>query len=383
MPIQVQTKPGGQLYAFNESRLQKVMESSSLQEAQRMGFWDKLSDTIFHGSAKQEAIRELYTSVVDPSPDRAAPVDMVSRFLRLRDLAPEDQRHQFTTLHSRPSDSGSWAYALKVGDIVIYRSPHDLTDKPQTSFDAFHDELLCDVVVQETRALAKLQQTEADWLLQGGGYVDVDDVIELRDRFSEQLNQAVNEFDSARQPRLDTLQKLLSLQHTRPLQAHQAFEALEQVRLGNGTTNLMQVLLGAQGPSPTVRGMSGLLTEVMKGSKDALDLTVQAHQFGETLMRELPPNSSPEAAHAQLLGEFRKWSAGLSDVELTDLYRAYTDKLELTVLQQLVLETNFAAGDKAPLGEDEKPFMDAYMQRLKPFKWGLDALGQLFDAVKG
>ncbi len=105
------------------SRLQKVIEASTLQDAQRMGFLDELTDTLFRSSAKQAAIRELYNSVVDPRSDQSAPVDMVSRFLRLRDLAHEDQRPEFETSYSRPSADNQSSYALHVQDTAIYRRP--------------------------------------------------------------------------------------------------------------------------------------------------------------------------------------------------------------------------------------------------------------------
>jgi hypothetical protein len=123
MPIQVQTQQGGQFYGFNVSRLQKVMEVNTLQEAQHMGFLDKLTDTLFHGSAKQTAIRELYNSVVDPRPDQSAPADMVSRFLRLRDLADEEQRSELKTSYKRPDADNQWSLELHVQDTAIYHSP--------------------------------------------------------------------------------------------------------------------------------------------------------------------------------------------------------------------------------------------------------------------
>jgi hypothetical protein len=382
MPIQVQTKLGGQIYGFNESRLQKIMEANTLQEAQRMGFLDKLTDTVFHGSAKQTAIRELFNSVVDPRSDQSAPTDMVSRFLRLRDLAHEDHRDQFTIRNSRPDADHHWSYALNVGDTAIYRSPPDLTDVPQTSFNDFMDEVLSYVVVNRTINLARRQQSLGDaYLLEVGGSANVDEVTTLKKLFNSDVQDTMG---IPRHPSFDALEKLVDLQKKRPEQAEQAIEALEQVSLGNGRTNLLQVLLGSQIPFSAVRGgMAGLLNEVAQGSKDALDLTVQAKRFGETLLARTPPNSSTEAVGARVVDEFREWSKGLSNDELTHLYRAYIDKFEFTSLQQAYGNTLFTAGSKAPLpGEGEKEFMEEFNQRLRPFKLGLDAIGQLFDAVK-
>jgi hypothetical protein len=274
MPIQVQTQPGGQFYGFNVSRLQKVMEANTLQEAQRMGFLDKLTDTLFHGSAKQTAIRELFNSVVDPRPDQSAPADMVSRFLRLRDLAHEDQRSDFKTSYTRPGADNQWSFALHVQDTAIYSSPPDLADVPQTSFSAFHEEVMSDLVVQVTRKLAEMQKAEPSPLVDDSGYVNVKEVMALK----EMLNNAVHSVDPE-QPRFDVLDKLLSLHESKPLQAHQAFSALEQVRPSPGT-NLLKILIGPRGPSPVLFGMATLLNHVVHGSKDTLDMAVQAKNFG-------------------------------------------------------------------------------------------------------
>lgn len=206
--------------------------------------------------------------------------------------------------------------------------PPDLADLPQTSFSAFHKEVMSDVVIQVARKLAEMQKAQPSPLVEAIGYVNVEELPALKER----LNNAVHSVDPE-QPRFDMLDKLSSLHESKPLQAEQALVAPEQVRVvqgqGHGSTNLLQVLFGSRIPaSPTARRMVGLFNKVKNGSADALGIVVRAKHLGDTLMSEMPPGGSIDKAMNKLNETLRNWSKGLSDQELLGLYRGYVDHLE-------------------------------------------------------
>lgn len=139
MAITLNTQPQGTTtYRFNESRLARIVQATSLEDAQRMGWFDR----VFGGrSAKRAAIAQLYQSIHQPGSDQRKPADLVTRFQRLRDLALPEQRDQFRTEHQAPNADGYWSFSLAIGDAVLYNSPPDMCNGPDASYLEFQDAL--------------------------------------------------------------------------------------------------------------------------------------------------------------------------------------------------------------------------------------------------
>lgn len=116
--------------SLNTSRVERILTAGSLNEAQRMGFFDKLKDK-FRGGAKAEAIRQLYDQVTAPQAHDAQPLNMLHRFERLRALANDEHQAQFTSAVQLGTQDqrGQWTFSLSVGENQVYKSAI-LTEQP-------------------------------------------------------------------------------------------------------------------------------------------------------------------------------------------------------------------------------------------------------------
>lgn len=377
MSIQIKTGAQQPAYAFNETRLNKILNASTLNEAQRMGFWDKLTDTLFRGSAKQQAIRELYESITRPSPHESKPADMLTRFHRLRDLAVAENQNQFTAAFSRPDAQGAWGYSLSIDNTCTYSSPAGMQDDQQNSFAGFHGLARADHMLQQTRSLAKVVREQADTLAGQGGYIDVPAFKALRDEFDE----ALNAFDRSAQTS-DAIGEMLDLQQTHPLTADKVFHELRRTNIGS--TNLLQALYGDRAPTPKVEAvLANIVDDIAAGQEDLPTLIAESKRLGDAMILQMP-GASPEAGYARIDADFKALATKMSNEQLAQLYKSFMANPELILASQGILEVNILASNEAPSdAEGERAFMKEVFIRSQPFKWGLEAVGTtVFSSIK-
>ncbi|MEN9762186.1 MAG: hypothetical protein RI906_2012 [Pseudomonadota bacterium] len=149
-------RTGAQTYTFNESRLQKVLTAQTLNEAQRMGLWDRIKDWRADG-VKAEAIRSLYMSVADPQQHETQPITLLHRFERLKSLIADDREDQFVIQVTGGISEGqsTWSFSLSIAGTPLYRS-EDLNDPSphQSSIDFKHHQAvyeLTDTLIKTTQ----------------------------------------------------------------------------------------------------------------------------------------------------------------------------------------------------------------------------------------
>jgi hypothetical protein len=374
MSIKIQTGANQAAYAFNETRLNKILHATTLNEAQRMGFLDRITDR-FRGNVKQRAIRELFESVTRPAPHESKPVDMLTRFRRLRDLALSDHQNQFTTNFSRPDENGAWGYSLSIDNTCIYSSPPEMLDQPHTSFAEFYGVARADHMRQQSNLFAARCQEQSKEIVSGGGYIDIEKFESLRNEFKD----ALKAFDPNAQE-TDVMDDMLELAHTHPVIAEQVFESLRRIELGS--TNLLQALYGDRAPKPVSLALGRILDNIVTPGEDVLALTAVAHHLGKTLMQQLQ-GGSPEAVDALIVSDFKALASKMSDEKLIALYRGFMDKPELMLASQGTVEVGYVALDEAPTDfEAERAFMSDFKHRIQPFKWGLDSYPMVFNTLK-
>lgn len=371
MPIQVQTGAGQRVFNFNETRLEKILNARTSGEAERMGWFDRLTD---RGGVKRQAIRELYASINAAAPHESRPADVLERFHRLRDLAVAGERDQFTVEFARPNDQGEWGYALSVGDTCIRRSPPGMRDEAETSFAAFKNTAEADHLMKQTIALAQNCRDEDHPLQTEGGYVDLEALHSLRTDF----NQTVNGSGLALEG-VDAFERLRELQQTHAPVVGRAFAAMLDTKVG--TTNLLAIMYGDRAPSATSARMANLANQIISG--DTLDVTAAAKHLGDQMIEQLP-GGSPEQANQFVKTEFGAMARQMSDSSLSALYKAYLDQPHLIQASEpmasigITVDSQYAPAD----GAENRTFWQQAMPRSQPFKWGLGAVEDIFEAVR-
>lgn len=183
-------RTGARTYTFNESRLQKVLTAQTLNEAQRMGLWDRIKDWGARG-VKAEAIRTLYQSVADPQQHETQPITLLHRFERLKSLIADDREDQFVIQVTGDISEGqsTWSFSLSIAGTPLYRS-EDLNDAPpyQSSIDFKHHQ----AVYELTDTLIKATQDAlAD---QADNALSPDRLTEHRQAFRDGLREAFGRF---------------------------------------------------------------------------------------------------------------------------------------------------------------------------------------------
>jgi hypothetical protein len=145
MSIQL-TIPGAQAGAagaasFSDARVARILNASTLGEAQRMGLFDRISDW-WRGGVKADAIRQIYDQVSAPRSDQSAPTDMLQRFQRLRSLASDNhQAAFFVAQHQGLGEQGNqWGFSLNLAGTQVYHSG-PLDETPAQSSTRFRDQL--------------------------------------------------------------------------------------------------------------------------------------------------------------------------------------------------------------------------------------------------
>ncbi len=143
MPIQFnvanaqtgQTNP----YSINESRMARIAGAKTLDEAQRMGIFDRIKDWC-SGGVKAEAIRQIFEQVSAPLPHEAEPVAMLHRFERMRAMVVPEHQSALTVTHESGlgPDRSQWGFKFSVGDTDLYHSG-PLDDTPDQNQKTFLD----------------------------------------------------------------------------------------------------------------------------------------------------------------------------------------------------------------------------------------------------
>ena len=112
-----------QTFSVNESRVARIANAKTLDEAQRMGLFDRVKDWC-RGGVKAEAIRQIYEQVSAPMPHESQPVTMLHRFERMRAMVNPEHQGQFRVSHETGlgAEKDSWGFELTVGDQVLYAS---------------------------------------------------------------------------------------------------------------------------------------------------------------------------------------------------------------------------------------------------------------------
>lgn len=185
MPVELNVNRSGQeTFIFNETRLQKILTAGSLNEAQRMGLWDKLKDWFADG-VKAEAIRQLYESIAAPQQHDSHPMMMLDRFERLRALAPGGLAEQFSVSVSGGGRQAElqWAFTLNIGDECLYTS-EAIDDRPPNLSVNFSNH------AATYAAAGRLARQAKDAIEKLSGDALRDRIAELRQTFLDDLKRA-------------------------------------------------------------------------------------------------------------------------------------------------------------------------------------------------
>ena len=127
MTINVKLESGAKL-ALSEARM-KAMVQGNEAKAVGMGPWDSLMDKL-RGGKKAAAVRELYNSLRSPVGQDARPVEMLSRFHKLKMVVAESVYHherqemsnRFTVSSNALDDAQQWEFSLSFDGHPIHES---------------------------------------------------------------------------------------------------------------------------------------------------------------------------------------------------------------------------------------------------------------------
>lgn len=305
MAITLHTKPqGAATYTFNESRLARIVKAKTLEEAQKMGLFDR----IFHGQSKKAAIAQLYASITGPSPHESKPASVLTRFNRLRDLANDEQRGQFNTEVGPPDAKGCWNFSLSIGEATLYASPDDMRDEPHTSYEEFMGTLKADQFLVQTERLAKAIGHDSPAVLQGrtqasyaqGALQFASDDGEVRQQLKEHLDDPLFCSSNFRgvEPGDDPAtfkanfespggeRKQWVLSNRAATEGEFRGERLQQA-LARGSYNNLGELFGADFEGPSDRHIRGLVIFKLREFKEAINSVTGADSSPEDLLDDM------------------------------------------------------------------------------------------------
>lgn len=106
-------------YAFNESRIQTILNANSLVEAQRMGIIEYVMDFL-RGGVQRAQIEALFKRIEDYSNGSDSESERLLRFDALRSLATREHADKFRVDVAIAADQSAWSYTLSVGDRQIF-----------------------------------------------------------------------------------------------------------------------------------------------------------------------------------------------------------------------------------------------------------------------
>ena len=151
--------------SLNTSRVERILNAKTLDEAQRMGVFDRFKDWC-RGGVKAQAIRQLFDQVTAPRSHEAQPLDMAHRFQRLRAMATDEHQGQFKMSHETGLGEGGtqWAFGFNLGETEVYRSANldDVHGQSSAEFKAVVD--LYDAVDRSIQDFKEICQTKAQVL---------------------------------------------------------------------------------------------------------------------------------------------------------------------------------------------------------------------------
>lgn len=127
--------------SFSDARVARILNASTLGEAQRMGLFDRIGDW-WRGGVKAEAIRQIYDQVSAPRSDQAVPTDMLHRFQRLRSMAQVEHQAAFVVEQHAGlgAQDNQWGFSLTLAGTQVYHSG-PLDDTPDLSSARFREHL--------------------------------------------------------------------------------------------------------------------------------------------------------------------------------------------------------------------------------------------------
>lgn len=112
------------------SRIVHIAQSHNIEQATRMGLFDKIID-VFEGGVRREAIEDLFERIAtikahpwqheDDSGRLNNEKERLRKFIRLRSWAPPEHRHQFK-FDIWPHVTGAVGCSFHIGDAEIYRN---------------------------------------------------------------------------------------------------------------------------------------------------------------------------------------------------------------------------------------------------------------------
>lgn len=123
-------------YAFNESRIQTILNSKSLADAQRMGIIDYVMDFL-RGWVKHAQIQKLFEQIDDLSAGPDSEVERLVRFETLRGLAAQHHLDKFRVDVSIALDRSAWSYTFSVGDRQIFAKENIALDCERGDYDVY------------------------------------------------------------------------------------------------------------------------------------------------------------------------------------------------------------------------------------------------------
>lgn len=367
MSITLSTQPQGQTYTFNESRLQKIVQAKTLDEAQRMGFFDRMMDRFVHGGAKREAIKQLYDSITSPAPHESQPAGLLTRFHRLRDLADDTQRSAFTVAFSPPDGQGHWACALQVGDTAIHASPPGMRDEPATSYAAFLAAVKTDHVLHHAADMAQAV-ISASQQAPLGSQAQVHDLVHAKAReLADALQQITGEPSTIE----EITNELLQVQLTEPARASQIHAQLDQAQIGQ--SSVLKVLFAQHAPV----AVSRLLDRMMQPETDALEVMKEAVKLGRCVEGEVTHDPVKTHLDARLKSLCGQQFAQMGTDQLMAMYQKFISQPILirpnaaifATIRDVVSEYNFNPGEAEA---------DAILAHAHPMDYAGDAMHTLF-----
>jgi hypothetical protein len=120
-------------YNFNETRLTRVMNATTLAQATEMGLWDRFKD-FFNGGVKRQAIESLFNELNKHAHPSDKPLEMLEKFEKLQHMATPEHKEAFQIQTSH--EDGQWNYCFTIDNQPLYHSG-PLKDTPESSFKDF------------------------------------------------------------------------------------------------------------------------------------------------------------------------------------------------------------------------------------------------------
>lgn len=109
-------------FTLSDARVDRLLDATSLEEAQHMGIVDRLIDTIF-GGGKREAIGEAFEAIRRNDGTRSdADTRKLSRFEALKEQALPEHADKFKASVDIDQTKGQWNYAFSIDNTRIFKS---------------------------------------------------------------------------------------------------------------------------------------------------------------------------------------------------------------------------------------------------------------------